>query len=79
MDNKIIEELADTKEALERSREMNKYLNDTIAKLGKRDFSSITRVEVIDPAIGRAYVNHNVRSTELSIQDEGRTLKIFLT
>lgn len=36
----------------------------------------ITRVEVIDET-GRAYVRHEVRA-ELSVQDGGRTLKVFV-
>jgi hypothetical protein len=36
---------------------------------------NITRLEIIDDT-GRAYVTHNIKIT-LSIQDEGRTLKIF--
>ena len=41
------------------------------------DFSSITRFEVIDKN-GRAVVYYNVK-VEPSVQDEGRTLKIFIT
>jgi hypothetical protein len=38
----------------------------------------VTRVEVID-ANGRAYNNWDVKNkTEISMQDNGRTLKIFL-
>ena len=37
----------------------------------------ITRFEVIDAA-GRRYVNWDAAGLELSIQDEGRTLKIFV-
>jgi ribosomal protein S28E/S33 len=36
----------------------------------------VTRVEVID-STGRAYVATNV-TVELSVQDEGRTLKVFV-
>lgn len=36
----------------------------------------VTRVEVIDSA-GRAYVATNV-TVELSVQDQGRTLKVFI-
>ena len=42
----------------------------------------ITRIEVIDhqsePIIGRAYTKHNCEKVELSLQDDGRTLKIFI-
>lgn len=39
----------------------------------------VTRVEVIDQE-GRSYVNWDVRNrVELSYQDDGRTLKIFIS
>lgn len=38
--------------------------------------SKITRVEVIDEN-GRAYTKHNCK-IELSYQDDGRTLKVFI-
>lgn len=39
----------------------------------------VHRVEVIDE-LGRSYVNNKSKNrVELSIQDEGRTLKIFIT
>lgn len=41
----------------------------------------ITRVEVInhqDEPIGRVYGKHNCKNVETSLQDEGRTLKIFI-
>ena len=37
----------------------------------------VTRFEVIDET-GRAYVKYDVK-VEMSYQDEGRTLKVFLT
>ena len=36
----------------------------------------VTRVEVIDSS-GRAYVATNI-TVELSVQDQGRTLKVFI-
>jgi hypothetical protein len=42
-----------------------------------QDFSSVSRVEVID-STGRAYVNIQVSSVELSLQDDSTTLKIFI-
>jgi len=39
--------------------------------------SEVTRLEVIDHT-GRAYVNHEVKLVSLSMQDEGRTLKVFV-
>jgi hypothetical protein len=39
----------------------------------------VTRIEVIDDN-GRAYTNWDAKNkTEISMQDNGRTLKIFLT
>lgn len=41
-------------------------------------FENVTRVEVID-GLGRSYVNWNKNnSVGVSIQDEGRTLKVFI-
>lgn len=37
----------------------------------------ITRVELIDDS-GRAYVNRNCEEVKLAVQDEGRTLKVFV-
>ena len=42
-----------------------------------QDFSKVTRVEVIDND-GRRYVKYNVKSVELQLQDEERTLKLFV-
>ena len=43
----------------------------------------VTRIEVIDhqsdPVIGRAYTKYNCEKVELQLQDDGRTLKIFLS
>lgn len=43
----------------------------------------VTRIEVIDhqnePMIGRAYTKYNCQNVELSLQDDGRTLKIFIS
>ena len=40
--------------------------------------SDVTRVEVIDEK-GRSYVNKGIDKVELSIQDEFRTLKVFIS
>lgn len=45
---------------------------DTIKKL-----NLCTRVEVIDSE-GRAYVNMDCSDVQISMQDDARTLKIFL-
>jgi len=44
----------------------------------EQQFEKVTRVEVID-ADGRSYVKYGVTAVELSLQDDDRTLKIFLT
>jgi hypothetical protein len=41
-------------------------------------YDSVTRVEVIDES-GRAYVKYGVQKVELSIQDDFKTLKIFIS
>jgi hypothetical protein len=38
---------------------------------------NVNRVEVID-GFGRQYVNRSITSTQLSLQDDGKTLKIFV-
>jgi hypothetical protein len=43
---------------------------------GVYDLETVTRFEVIDEN-GRVYVRHGVR-VELSPQDNGRTLKVFI-
>lgn len=41
------------------------------------DTGLVTRVEVVDEN-GRSYVKYGVSDIEFSLQDQGRTLKIFL-
>lgn len=38
----------------------------------------ITRVEVIERGVKRHYVNYAADEVVLSLQDEGRTLKVFI-
>ena len=49
-------------------------------KLDKK--AIVTRLEIIDHSNkdpkGRVYVNMDVKDIELSYQDDGRTLKIFI-
>lgn len=49
----------------------------------KIDTSKVTRVEIIDhqsePTIGRAYTRRNCEKVELQLQDDNRTLKIFIS
>ena len=43
------------------------------------DTDEITRVEVIDYSRGgRAYTNMNVGLLDIQIQDDGKTLKVFV-
>lgn len=42
------------------------------------DPTKLNRVEVIDDENGRAYVNYDAHNVVLSVQDAGRTLKIFI-
>jgi|TARA_R110000803_G_scaffold30810_1_gene69166 hypothetical protein len=44
----------------------------------KIPYSRITRVEVIGDE-GREYVKHDLEMVEISTQDDGRTLKIFVS
>jgi hypothetical protein len=41
------------------------------------DLSSVTRFEIIDNE-GRSYVKYGIENIELTLQDDGSTLKIFL-
>lgn len=46
------------------------------------DLSKVTRFEVINHTLGgtgREYTHKSVKKVELSLQDEGRTLKVFLS
>jgi hypothetical protein len=40
--------------------------------------NSITRLEIIEYNNGRAYVNRDLSNVEFSLQDDGKTLKIFV-
>lgn len=42
------------------------------------DFPKVTRVEVISN-FGRSYTNYNTHNVTIAIQDNGRTIKVFLT
>lgn len=50
---------------------------DTWSENKPIQFELISRVEVIDNA-GRSYVNNEVEWCNISIQDNGKTLKIFV-
>ncbi len=53
----------------------NKLIRDYIT-----DYPKVTRVEVISNGrdYAREYVKYNVRNVQITEQDGGRTLKIFL-
>lgn len=70
-------ELEETQEALRRCRLLLASAQELNERLSKRDFSSVTRVEVIG-VNGRVYSNRNTHSIKLSLQDNERTLKLFL-
>jgi hypothetical protein len=47
----------------------------------QQSFTDVNRVEVIQhspPYNGRAYTNYNAKDVELQLQDNNKTLKIFL-
>jgi hypothetical protein len=47
----------------------------------QNDTSKVNRVEVIqhsEPYNGRAYTNYNAKDVEIQLQDDNKTLKIFL-
>lgn len=45
-----------------------------------KGLGKVTRVEVIETGKGRAYVNWNKgNKVEAKLQDDGRTLKIFIS
>jgi hypothetical protein len=47
----------------------------------QQSFTKVNRVEVIqhsEPYNGRAYTNYNAKNVEVQLQDNGKTLKIFL-
>ena len=46
--------------------------------MGDRKLRNVTRVEVIDDK-GRAYTNYECKDVWTSLQDSGKTLKVFLS
>jgi hypothetical protein len=57
-------------------------VKQTIDELSEqRMYSEVNRVEVIQhsaPFNGRAYTHYNAKEVEIQLQDNGKTLKIFL-
>jgi hypothetical protein len=59
----------------------NAFINGAKWQQQFNDTSEVTRVEVIqhsDPYNGRAYTNYNAKDIEIQLQDDNKTLKIFL-
>jgi len=55
------------------------FLKEKIVK--EQPYKDVNRVEVIqhsDPYNGRAYANYNAKDVEVQLQDDDKTLKIFL-
>lgn len=50
---------------------------EDLGKMYDVSFPKVTRVEVIDKD-GRAYTNYDVSMCDLMLQDDNKTLKIFL-
>lgn len=42
------------------------------------DRPKVTRFEVIDDTTGRVYTRHDAHSVQVHMQDDGRTMKVFL-
>jgi hypothetical protein len=66
------------KELLSQLDSQTKEISDMINSVLK----NVTRLEVIDhqtPETGRVYVKKDCEKVELSIQDFGKTLKVFIS
>jgi hypothetical protein len=46
---------------------------------GIKAYPTITRVEIIRNDEGRVFTEYSAKDVEISLQDDGRTLKIFYT
>ena len=79
--NELIEQINNLKQWEQRQLNVIDALNKSIEtmtmhlELGTKP--EINRLEVIDEN-GRSYTNMNVKSVKFSLQDDNRTLKIFL-
>jgi uncharacterized membrane protein len=51
-------------------------LNGTYQK--PKDYSKVNRLEIISAKNGREYTNHNIENVSISMQDYGRTMKLFI-
>ena len=61
---------------------LSKIKDDGLVEMEKQQsFANVNRVEVIqhsEPYNGRAYTNYNAKDVEIQLQDDNKTLKIFL-
>jgi hypothetical protein len=60
---------------------MDYVINEAKEMEKQQSFTDVNRVEVIQhspPHNGRAYTNYNAKDVELQLQDNNKTLKIFL-
>lgn len=56
---------------------MHQYAEYYHAEKSKTD--KVTRVEVISAKHGRVYTNYNCGNVRIDMQDDNRTIKVFLT
>jgi hypothetical protein len=72
------QEIQDILQAMEEYHKEQLTLTDVVASLPSKELPNCNRVEVIDQK-GRSYVNWNPNNkVRLSMQDDGRTAKIFI-
>ena len=43
-----------------------------------KNYPNVNRLEIIDDN-GRVYINYDVSNVQVSLQDDGQTLKVFLS
>jgi hypothetical protein len=67
---------------LSKKRELDKFDLEQAKEMEKQQsFTNVNRVEVIqhsEPYNGRAYTNYNAKDVGIQLQDDNKTLKIFL-
>jgi len=54
------------------------YTMDGFTTLLENSMNEVNRVEVIEHGKGRIYTNYDVKDMEFSMQDDDKTLKIFI-
>jgi hypothetical protein len=65
----------------EYKKQINEVSSNNVEKTNKFNelLNDVTRIEVIDNETGRSYVNNKkTNHVSLSIQDNGKTLKVFV-